>query len=284
MKNLFYIVALCAVLTTSCTNKESHNITPIKEQDTDIVDLKNDLLALNNEMFGEQIETKAKWWKYLLTAIADAGVGLITGNIGYAISASSLTWTVFKNSVETSEGAENHSINDDKIALAYLEIADEEEELNDGTIHNKVIINLYNKYGEELFNKSEEVLIQNIAKEVAILTGCSAEEIFPDIHSAKSEMAIYTNAYIESKSIDEYINHLIEYKPEKSEELEILKIALEGFQFVDAETDNGEYASRVTEIIYESNISPEMKEDLRSGVSVANASIRLWNTDGYTEE
>lgn len=284
MKKIFAL-AFVAMLFISCSNKETNNAIPVDvTQNTEIAALKNDLLALNNEMFGQQIETRAKWWKFLLTAIADAGVGLTTGNVGFAISASSLTWTVLKDVHRKVESkADNDpvkSVNDSTFAMSYLEIDDED---NDGIIHNQVILKLYEKYGEELFALPEETLLQIVAEEVAAITGCLAEEVIPDITAAKSEMKVYTDAYIESRSVDEYIEYLKIANPEKSDALDVLKITLDGFQFIDTTVDNGDYASRVIDVIDNSDVEATMKEDLKSSVSIANASTRLWNTDAITE-
>lgn len=284
MKKIFAL-AFVAMLFISCSNKETNNAIPADvTENTEIAALKNDLLALNNEMFGQQIETRAKWWKFLLTAIADAGVGLTTGNVGFAISASSLTWTVLKDVHRKVESkADNDpvkSVNDSTFAMSYLEIDDED---NDGIIHNQVILNLYEKYGEELFALPEETLLQIVAEEVAAITGCLAEEVIPDITAAKSDMKVYTDAYIESRSIDEYIEYLKIANPEKSDALDVLKITLDGFQFIDTTVDNGDYASRVIDVIDNSDVEATMKEDLKSSVSIANASTRLWNTDAITE-
>ena len=99
MNKSFFVMAISAMFFISCSNKETNVIAVDEPQAPEVVALKNDLKALNNELFGEQVVTKArpKWWQVLLTAIADAGVGLLTGNVGYAINASSLTWSIVKD-------------------------------------------------------------------------------------------------------------------------------------------------------------------------------------------
>lgn len=283
MKKFVFLIALFSAMLTSCTNNENKVDIPEIDANSEIISLQNNLLALNNEMFGEQIVTRASWWKYLLTAVADAGVGLLTGRVDWAISASTLAWTIFKEQVENDpafdipDSERAPSLNIESSALSHLQIS--EEEINDGIIHNQAIINLYKRHGENLFSLSEENLVQEVAEEVAELTQCSTEDVISDIETISNELIDYNNIYIESTTIDEYINHLKELKPEKSDELDVLKIILEGFQFVDAEEDNGEYASAIVEIIDNSNIATEMKNELKSSVAIANASVRLWNTN-----
>ncbi len=269
MNKSFFVMAISAMFFISCSNKETNVIAVDEPQAPEVVALKNDLKALNNELFGEQVVTKArpKWWQVLLTAIADAGVGLLTGNVGYAISASSLTWTVVRDSV---------------FAMSHLDIDGNDN--NDGVLHNQVILKLYERYGEELFKLPEEVLLQAVADEVALLTGCEANEVIPNVAEAKVEMKVYTDAYIESANVDEYIGRLKAVNPEKADALDVLKITLEGFQFVDIKTDDGRYAEKVLDVIDNSDVSPEMKADLSSGVAIANASTRLWNQDELLSE
>lgn len=230
-------------------------------------------------------KARPKWWQVLLTAIADAGVGLLTGNVGYAINASSLTWSIVKDfsvqKIETKSDDETFcSVRDSVFAMSHLDI----DGNNDGVLHNQVILNLYERYGEEMFKLPEEVLLQAVADEVALLTGCEANEVIPDVAEAKIEMKVYTDAYIESANVDEYIGRLKAVNPEKADALDVLKITLEGFQFVDIKTDDGKYAEKVLDVIDSSDVSPEMKADLSSGVAIANASTRLWNQDELLSE
>ena len=243
MNKSFFVMAISAMFFISCSNKETNVIAVDEPQAPEVVALKNDLKALNNELFGEQVVTKAKhkWWHYLLTAIADAGVGLLTGNVGYAISASSLTWTVIRDSsvqkIETKSDDETFcSVRDSVFATSHLDIDGNND--NDGVLHNKVILNLYERYGEEMFKLPEEVLLQAIADEVALLTGCEANEVIPNVSEAKVEMKVYTDAYVKSANVDEYIGRLKAVNPEKADALDVLKITLEGFQFVDIKTDD----------------------------------------------
>ncbi len=289
MNKSFFVMAISAMFFISCSNKETNVIAVDEPQAPEVVALKNDLKALNNELFGEQVVTKArpKWWHYLLTAIADAGVGLLTGNVGYAISASSLTWTVVKDlsvqKIETKSDDETFcSVRDSVFAMSHLDIDGNDN--NDGVLHNQVVLNLYERYGEELFKLPEEVLLQAVADEVALLTGCEANEVIPNVAEAKIEMKVYTDAYIESANVDEYIGRLKAVNPEKADALDVLKITLEGFQFVDIKTDDGRYAEKVLDVIDNSDVSPEMKADLSSGVAIANASTRLWNQDELLSE
>ena len=166
------------------------------------------------------------------------------------------------------------SLRASEISLTNLEIS---EGNNDGEIHNTVIYNLYDRYGEEMFEFESEELLSLISTEVYNLTGSSPVSNDTNIEAFAAEMDTYTSAYLRSNSVNDFVTELKVLHPDKADELEVLKVSLEGFQYVDPETDNGEYAKKVVTIIEDSNIDSTSKDALISGVSIANASVRLWN-------
>jgi len=102
----------------------------------------------------------------------------------------------------------------------------------------------------------------------------------------KAEIMDCTNKIVNSfdanKSVSEYFNELKlkTTDQKKKEALEICEIVLDGLQYVD---DNDTiYVKAATDIIKKSDITPELKVTLLDGVSVANASAKLWNTDEIT--
>ena len=306
MKKYLFIAAAICVFVSSCAKNDSASIEIKNEPSSNpYAELSAQIESLNQDYLVP--ETRAKWWKFLITAVADAGVGLATGNVGYAISASSLTWTVLKDvngksdssssstsssstsSSSTSSSSTSSStspatgefikpsIKEVETSLVYLDVCD--GSVNDGEIHNTVINNIYNRYGEEMFELESEELLTLVATEVAYLTNSTSSSVIADIDKAVSDMSVYTSAYLRSNSVNDYITELKIIHPNKSEELDVLKVSLEGFQYIDPETDNGQYAKSVVTLIEDSNINPDSKNALISGVSVANASVRLWNED-----
>lgn len=284
MKKYFVFLFSCLIITLSSCTKDAQNTEMPVLEDVAVESLKADLTSLNETMFGESfIVTKAKWWKFLVTALVDAGAGLLTSNVSIGISASSLTWTILKDVCAVKQN--ETSFNPSSIALTELKLGNDGETLlSDGEIHNIVLMNLNEKYGEDMFELPEETLIREVANEVAELKGCSLEEAIADIDEASSQIKIFTDAYINSSSIEEYTTTLKKYYPQNATEIDVLEITFEGFQQVDVDTDNGEYAREVTRIIDESAIPTTMKNDLKLGVSIANASTRLWNKDAIVIE
>lgn len=278
MKKYLFIAAAICVFLSSCAKNDSASIEIKNEPSSNpYAELSAQIESLNQDYLIP--ETRAKWWKYLITAIVDAGVGLINLDVGEAISASTFTWNVLKEIKEKSttsatDVALEPSLRASEISLTNLEIS---EGNNDGEIHNTVIYNLYDRYGEEMFEFESEELLSLISTEVYNLTGSSPVSNDTNIEAFAAEMDTYTSAYLRSNSVNDFVTELKVLHPDKADELEVLKVSLEGFQYVDPETDNGEYAKKVVTIIKDSNIDSTSKDALISGVSIANASVRLWN-------
>lgn len=112
MKKYFVYLFFVLITTLSSCTKDVQNTEITVPEDIAVKSLKADLTSLNETMFGKStVITKAKWWKILVTALVDAGSGLLTGNISIGISASSLTWTILKDvcTVKQNETAFNPS-------------------------------------------------------------------------------------------------------------------------------------------------------------------------------
>lgn len=282
MKNLFVILSFAVLCVFTSCNKEYAAQVPVSENERVFKDLRQEMVDLNQEKFGDAIDTKAKWWQYLITAVADAGVGFLSGNVGFAISASSLTWTILKDSSAAEDKEIDKSLNSKQIAMSHLLLPD--SDINDGVLHNEVIMNLYDKYGEGLFDLSEKTLLEEVVAELSDITGEDPETIIPNIDEAVAELNEYTEIYSSSSTVSEYISSLKQVHPEKSLDLDILEIVFEGFQYIDVTTDNGQYAYELAELIDDSDLPEDVKEDLKSGVSIANASRRLWNEQVIIEK
>ena len=103
----------------------------------------------------------------------------------------------------------------------------------------------------------------------------------------KNEIVRQTNRIIETfdvnKSVDEYYKELISQTSDlkQKEALEVCGLVLDGLQYVD--DNNTTYIDDVKQIINNSSLDPELKATMLDGVSVANASAKLWNTNDVAE-
>lgn len=276
-KSIFFaVLVVCAFSLSSCSSDEKLNV--VKEQTKPAFDeVKASIAALNVETFGQirKPETRARWWKWLVTIAVDAGAGFGTGNAAVGVSASTLTWTMLK-----SENVKNQSIHPVEVSMQHIAV----EELNYirtdidmGYVHNKVLVNLYEKYGESIFNLTDETLIPLVNKEVATLTGQKLSSLELESSYVLSETKKYINAFNPNGTIEEYFSNIKRFIPlERHAELDVLEVALEGLLQVDINTDNGKYASDVITIVNNSDLTTLQKNNIINGVAVGNASRRLW--------
>jgi hypothetical protein len=266
--------------TVSCSKNEDKVLTP-EEKEIAVETLKGDLSQLNLQMFGNEPQTRGNWWRYLLTAAADAGVTIAScGNWGWGISASILVWTVTKReSNANTNSTQSQSLLSADISMSYLVDESWSFDISDeaGYYHNKVINNLYQEYGESLFDLPAVELVRLVNAEVALESKGLFVVPESELNQMVADLQMLTDMYVNAIDLDAYINSLKTYNPSKSEELDVLKVSLEGFQYLNPEADNGQYISRVMNIIDNSSVDATFKGEIKAGISVANASTRLWN-------
>ena len=276
MKKYIYIIVLACIV-NACSISNGVDSAVEEKSEYDIV--VEQINALNREYFKDS--TKAGWWRrVLLLAVADAGVFIGTHDISASISASTLAWTVSATIFEDDGGnsgpvTQVNGPRDDGSEGSGLDITDGTGS-NVGEIHNTVILELYDEYGDALCSMPTFEVMNLVAGKVADLTDTAPNMVYAEVSGAVGEMEAYTDLYLNSSNIDEYIDGLIEMHPEAAAELEVLRPTLEGFQFVDPETDDGDYGRELIEIIDGSGLGPRSKTNLKAGISIANASVKLW--------
>lgn len=280
MKKLSCILLVALITFVSCNKVDNAKK---YSQESDFTALKEQLIELNNTLpKNESITTKAKWWKYLLVAAADAGGFFLGGGASAGAGAvtagcavSTLVWNLVKEEKKAETKAniagQPTSFYDSEIALSCVDGA--------GLIHNKVILDLYEDHGEALFAYNEDSLLPLVAEKVSLETECTIGEASLTIQEQQNVVNKTVNAYATSSTIDEFINNLELSAPERAALLEIVNVILNGFDSIDAVADNGIYCASVQNIISESTVSEEAKQILTSTTSVANASARLWKVE-----
>lgn len=282
MKKVIFLSVMLIALLASCNKCRENEVE--MNQEAEFTALKEQLTALTTNLQDNgYVATKAKWWKYLLTAAADAGGFFLSGGIAAGpaavqagCTASTLVWSIIKEEkkVETKAGnrdVDTSDFNDPSVALTCVD--------GPGLVHNKVILDLYEENGEELFGYSDEILLPLIAEKVADETNSNVEETALSLQEQKEIVYKTVDAYSTSSTIDEFIDKLEVSAPERVALLEIVQVILTGFDSIDVIADNGNYYNDVQRIITESEISDEAKQILNSTTSVANASSRLWKVE-----
>jgi len=263
------LITICGILALCSCSKNSNEI-KMNDEMKELKSLETEIIALNSQLQTEAtIDTKAKWWRYLLTGAADLLGGLIPGGgVATGISASTLMWTITKSetAVEKTASFESSSINKPEIALAYVDL--------DGEIHNNVITNILAKKGEGFFKMSEDAINSLIIEETAKVTG-EPKSSFEISQEQKKSIRGIVSSYVSSSSVKEFVESATPYM-EEPELAGIVRAILEGYEKIDALKDNGRYEAAIALAIDRSRISEETKIKLKNASSIANASNRLW--------
>lgn len=286
MKNYLFLLLLISLSFTACRNCEdlelSEEYVSTEEKEVAIEELKADIIALNSE-YPEQVVTKAGWWKYILTALVDGGACYVSlqipilqyASITCAIAASNRFFDWIDN-----KKVESAPLLDNSISMTYLQ---KEEWTGEGSsagiLHNTVITNLYDKYGEKFYEAPDTIMACRIAKEVSVLTNQDSTLLYLSLIDNFDVIKECVDSCTTDTSIHEYIAFLKRRFPENSQQLTIFEPILEGLQKVNPIENKGEYVDRVMCIIDSSAVAEPIKHNLREGLTVANASARLWNTE-----
>lgn len=287
--NTFIVAAAMVLSFTGCSNEVTGLSSLNKEQTKEIENVKVELTDLNNS-YKATAQTRGlkKWLRWLIFGAADVA-GALGGGVSGACTASSLAWTVTKSETmaekpEQETATKTTSLTETRAQVIQLsDSADIKngnlEGLDEGSmgyLHNKVISSAFIE-NEDICTKSNEEVMNIILDELKKQTGMDFSE------SQRKEVMAYTtkiiNSFDSSKTVEEYFKELEAQTTDvkQKEALSICGMVLDGLQYVD--DNDTTYAETATKIIQNSSIDPEMKKTLLDGVSVANASAKLWNTE-----
>lgn len=209
----FALISISMLLALFVSCNKSSNDNSVDIQETEFSELKEQIISLNASLpQNGEISTKAKWWKYLLVAVGDAGGFFLGGGAsagGAAVTAgcavSTLVWNLVKDEKKAETKANlggelSSNFNEPGIALSCVDGA--------GLVHNRVILDLYEDNGEALFGYSEENLIPLVAEKVALETNCTLDEACLSLPEQHDIVNRTVSAYSSSSTIDEFINKL----------------------------------------------------------------------------
>ncbi len=275
MKKLKFLsgILAIAVCLVGCNNASEELKTLNKNEVAAIDGVKSEITALNvNYMNNLHPQTRLpKWLRWVILGAADTA-GAIFGGFGGACSASSLAWTIMKDELaskrDTVQTMPKSAFKPNN--LRNLEVG------SMGYVHNIVITNMFIN-NEDIYLKSNEDIMNLVFVELESQTGVAISD------SQKVDIISKTNrivgAFDVNKSLDEYYNELMKQTRDFNQKkaLEVCGMILDGLQYVD--DNDTTYITKVRTIINNSNMNPELKTIILDGVSVADASVKLWNTD-----
>lgn len=280
MKKLNFLLGVLAIVIclTGC-NKESEELPTLSKNEVAAIEsVKNELSELNVTYRSNLVpQTRIpKWLRWVIFGAADAA-GAVFGGVSGACAASTLAWTVTKAEVSkvettTTQEAPASAIKSDNLINI--------ENGSIGYVHNVVIANTMVN-NSDIYSKSSEDVLDIVLTELGNQTGTVISE------SQKADIISNTtrivNSFDANKTVEEYYNELIQQTSDlkQKEALEICSIVLDGLQYVD--DNDTSYIENATTIVKNSNLEPELKATLLDGISVANASVKLWNTDEISD-
>ena len=280
MKKLNFLLGVLAIVIclTGC-NKESEELPTLSKNEVAAIEsVKNELSELNVTYRSNLVpQTRIpKWLRWVIFGAADAA-GAVFGGVSGACAASTLAWTVTKAEVSnvettTTQEAPASAIKSDNLINI--------ENGSIGYVHNVVITNTMVN-NSDIYSKSSEDVLDIVLTELGNQTGTVISE------SQKADIISNTtrivNSFDANKTVEEYYNELIQQTSDlkQKEALEICSIVLDGLQYVD--DNDTSYIENATTIVKNSDLDPELKATLLDGISVANASVKLWNTDEISD-
>lgn len=234
------------------------------------------------------------WLRWLIVGAVDAVTGVATGNAAVAISASALSNTLIKDtesstakdtsteqstvSTDASPSKMPSAINPSYISLSNISATEigYSTAFDYGYLHNQTIYNIFEKYEEEVYSFTANELVSVINKELSILTGESFELLEAQNAYVVEQATLFAAAAVDVQDYDEYLDNILKITPTSMHsEIEALRVLLDGMQYMDIETE-ADYASAALTILDNSLLSVKQKVSLSRGISIGNASLRLW--------
>lgn len=285
------MIAACLVsIAVSCQKDEKDAIIPSPQTEIEAHDaLMASLRELNIKTFGEdyakrtfienETRAKARWWKWLLVGVVDAGAALIPGsNIAGGIAASTLVWTMMRDSAKK-EGANVPETSIRPYSTYDYPIYVMGNNGYWGRTHNWTIDNMYNYYGEDIFSNRQFDAIEQIEIILFRLNKWDNSQNWLLMSPYEIYNTIYPmiEAYANTEFIDLFCYQMQDLYPTRLQEFDVFKEMMYGFSILDIDNDrSSQYAKSLITQIMLSGYSADKKSRLVTCVSIANGSVRLW--------
>lgn len=270
--SMFLVVAMVFSV-TGCSNEMDENLSKAEPKVEAVSSLKNDLIVLNGTYEAKLPQNTRfkfkKWFRSLVRCVADVGGWVVSGFKGSTFASASNAANV---ALDSFEEAVSGSTETSALKSAPLENL---EPGSIGYIHNKTIMDLYEKYGEAIDTISTAQLLDITQMEFCSLTGDSC------LYMSKEDAVRMVDGIVArldvNKSVSENMEALKDLTddPQAKEDLELCGVLLEGLQLVD--DNDTTYFKEAGELIMKSDLPIERKNNLNSALSVGYASAKLWN-------
>lgn len=154
-----------------------------------------------------------------------------------------------------------------------------------GYYHNQVITKLaienpnWVTLDKTLLSKGLATTVENC---VGIATDVKLSDA--DINKVADNADVIAKIVDEANDVDELMDAMIKVYPDQKAKLNVLREVLKGFeQCKEMDQDGLGYAEDLLKILDKYNLDEETKNQIVSGIVVANASSKLWNPDYVPE-
>lgn len=287
---------LCAMLCVSACSPENGKALdtssdPIVDE-VAYVNLKSSILGINdgyaiqsvNKNVGKQTIAKKGFWKWLAKVFTAIGAdvagsisvdsnGKTSWNLKQGVDCSVAVWKLW----DTTKKADSNTLKINSEAVPNLNGNKIED--NAGFIHNKVIINMYEKYGDELISFTDaqmaDVIDQEYNKVIndAQLVSVNSDNSVIDKDVVNHIYSIVSNC----EDVDEFIDVITKEYPQCKSDFEVLKLAIDGLTTQSLPEDKVDaYTKDVITAVDDSKIAVDSKNLLKTTIGVSRGSSRLW--------
>lgn len=295
----------------SSTNPKEVN--EFENYEAEFAKLKLQLDDLGYQTYGanyKQVHTRSLWAKLYKAVVsvvtADCSTGLAAtaisgGNavVGATVGILASAWTAFNQDKIADPQFGPRKIQENNL-LDSNYIARRDSVLNDliiprlngqptntldsiGYVHNLVILSMYEDHpelfeAETLFsNEFADSVDSYVGKVLVLNSNLISEEVnsIPELVSMCHNIRQYI---LQAPSINVAMDSLQASLPEYYQEFDILNTFIESLNLEDDYETAEEYATAVFALIEESELPDNIKESLRAGLLIANASQKLWDS------
>lgn len=295
---LISLIALVLLVTAACSNGTSVNeevaimrsvdaelSTATIEDNADYTiafdELNAQLLQLN-DVYPAEIQSRGPIWRWFKRIVLGDFLGAILGTAilpGSVISGvvgaiyGSICAAQFTYSTEVGAPSEPIEVTvNPNINTSSLQSA-----INSGYLHNLVIYEIYEDYGNNIYTMNDNTLRTKIAEYVGryVLITNNVENVF--LTNITHKMFLnYVNENYDILSTEMVFNDLSNLYPNISNELETLSIFGNHYAELTSVSTRNSYTNSFISTVNSSSISTISKNIIISSVSTANRSSQLW--------
>lgn len=295
-KVIVFLVIALVMLCVSCSSGDSMSLpttsaTEITVKTDSLASLQANIAGLKGQMGLQSPETRG-WLSRLFRRILADAVGGLWGNFfggaaGAVVGAASFSacCVAVESSNVNSGGAHDWvKINDKKLSedsdddLLSLEDEDANASVMDsiGYYHNQVLRKVADKEVE--ISEYPKALLAEVRKNYPNLGEVSSNDSVK-IVSVSADFLKNEQEYEGGEDIDVYAEYLESRYSSKKGEIMVVKEFLDGLPSAESSNVSKEYVQQVLDLIDASSLSIDLKQSLRNGVLVGEASNRLWNVE-----